>query len=133
MLVEQECHRRILDSHHSFCINGLFSVFHNQAEFSRTSHYRQYEIGVDQPGEALAALRAEKENLASGIQEVELYGSLIHVFSKGNAETQKQIKEILRRNMIEINYMEEIEPSLEDVFISCMHQNKQGKEEWRTG
>jgi ABC-2 type transport system ATP-binding protein len=90
-----------------------------------TIHGSVFEIGVANPAEALGLLRAAKEDGRLDILAVELYGSLLHVFSNGNARTGKQIKTVLKRNNIKLDYLEEIDPSLEDVFISCMQQNKQ--------
>jgi ABC-2 type transport system ATP-binding protein len=87
-----------------------------------------FEVGVADPALALAVLRTAKEAGRVDILEVELYGSLLHVFSNGNARTEKQIKTELKRNNIKIDYLEEIDPSLEDVFISCMQQSKQIEE-----
>ena len=89
---------------------------------------RVIEIGVDQPGEALLVLRRIQSEQRKLIDEVELYGSLLHVFSDAKPNTKRKINEILKRNNIQVNYMEEINPSLEDVFIACMNQNKQSKE-----
>lgn len=84
-----------------------------------------FEVGVMDPAKALQVLR---EAIAAGkldVEEVELYGALLHLVSKGNARTEKQIRNELKRNHIKIDYFEEIEPSLEDVFISCMQKNRQ--------
>lgn len=83
------------------------------------------EVGVAEPANALAVLRQAKEENRLDVLEVELYGSLLHVFSNGNSRTERQIRAELKRNKIKIDYLEEIDPSLEDVFISCMQQNKQ--------
>jgi ABC-2 type transport system ATP-binding protein len=87
-----------------------------------------FEVGVAEPAKALVVLREAKDESRLDILEVELYGSLLHVFSNGNARTEKQIRAELKRNKIKIDYLEEIDPSLEDVFISCMQQNKQIEE-----
>ena len=91
-----------------------------------------FEIGAGNPGKALVLLKAEQGEPAGLINEVELYGSLLHLFTDSKGNPEKHVKEILKRNNITVNYMEEIDPSLEDVFISCMNQNKQSKKEWRT-
>jgi ABC-2 type transport system ATP-binding protein len=116
----EHCHRL------AFIQDGRVIAYGSPEEIKQdTIRGSVFEIGVDTPGEALSAIRLEKDESQGTIREVELYGSLIHVFGQGKAETERQVKEILDRNQIQVNYMEEIDPSLEDVFISCMHQNKQ--------
>ena len=54
------------------------------------------------------------------IQEVELYGSLVHVVASDLKKSQRGIERELRRADIRVEHAEIIEPSLEDVFISAM-------------
>lgn len=61
----------------------------------------------------LKILRAA--NLA---QEVELYGSLVHVVAPEIAP--KKIKKMLEKEKIDVEEMAIIEASLEDVFIASM-------------
>jgi ABC-2 type transport system ATP-binding protein len=83
------------------------------------------EIEVSDPGAALQILRSAKEAGKLDAVEIELYGALLHVFSNGNERIEKQIRDILKRGRISVEYLEKIDPSLEDVFIACMNQNKQ--------
>lgn len=84
-----------------------------------------YEVSVSDVGAALEVLQAAGEQGKLGGAEVELYGSLLHVFSNGGEKVEKNLRDVLKRSKIIIDYLEEIDPSLEDVFISCMNQNKQ--------
>ena len=71
------------------------------------------EIDCDQPPQALKALR-ELGNL----EEVALYGRLIHVVVADVATQQPQIAQKLQSTGIAVNSIIAIPPSLEDVFIS---------------
>jgi ABC-2 type transport system ATP-binding protein len=87
-----------------------------------------FEVGVADPAAALTLLREAKDQNRVDILDVELYGSMLHVFSNGNTRVEKQIRDEFKRSKIKIGYLAEIDPSLEDVFISCMQQNKQVEE-----
>ena len=69
---------------------------------------------------AVKVLRNAKETNSLPIEEVELYGSLIHVVAPNMDQNQNTIKKVLNEEGININQMSIIEPSLEDVFISAM-------------
>jgi ABC-2 type transport system ATP-binding protein len=69
---------------------------------------------------AVKALRGAKRAGRLPLEEVELYGSLVHVVAPEMEEHLKAIAAELQRADIEIDQMEIIEPSLEDVFIACM-------------
>ena len=71
------------------------------------------EIDCDPPGRALEILR-QLEHL----DEVALYGTLIHVVSENLAKQQPVIQAALEQAQIEIRSMTIIPPSLEDVFIA---------------
>jgi ABC-2 type transport system ATP-binding protein len=54
------------------------------------------------------------------LEEVELYGSLVHVIAPEMKKHQKAIASELHRAKVDPGQMAIIEPSLEDVFIACM-------------
>ena len=54
------------------------------------------------------------------IEEVELYGSLVHVVAPDIKTHQRAIEKELRNAKIRVENLAIIEPSLEDVFISSM-------------
>jgi len=75
------------------------------------------------PSDAVAAVRVLREAQEVGslpIQEIELYGSLVHVVASEMKKHQRDIERTLRRAGIRVLHAELIEPSLEDVFISAM-------------
>ena len=73
----------------------------------------------DAPG-AVKVLRAAQASHSLPIEEVELYGALVHVVAPNIKKHQRSIEHELHRAGIRIGHMTIIEPSLEDVFISAM-------------
>ena len=78
------------------------------------------EIAPSDAVKAVKVLRAAQEAGALPIEEVELYGSLVHVAAPDMKKHQATIKKVLEDAGISIGQMAVIEPSLEDVFISAM-------------
>jgi ABC-2 type transport system ATP-binding protein len=75
------------------------------------------------PSDAVAAvevLRAARDAGQLPIDEVELYGSLVHAVAPDMQRRQIEIAAVLRDSGISPGQMSIIEPSLEDVFIACM-------------
>ena len=73
----------------------------------------------DTPG-AVEVLRAARESGRLPLDEVALYGPLVHVTGPKIELHKEAIATELRRAGIEPGEMAVIEPSLEDVFIACM-------------
>ncbi|MEA3338871.1 MAG: ABC transporter ATP-binding protein [Chloroflexota bacterium] len=71
------------------------------------------EIDCAQPDAAISALRQ-----MGLFEEVALYGALIHVVAEGIEEHKPRIAQALAEANIEVQAMDVIAPSLEDVFIS---------------
>ena len=78
------------------------------------------EIAPSNAVGSVKALRSVQESGALPIEEVELYGSLVHVVAPDMNQHQGSIEEILKEAGIGVEHMSIIEPSLEDVFISAM-------------
>jgi ABC-2 type transport system ATP-binding protein len=66
------------------------------------------------------ALRAARQSGDLAIQDVALYGSLVHVVAPDVEKLESTISGKLKEANIEVEHMEVIEPSLEDVFVACM-------------
>jgi len=81
---------------------------------------RVLEIGCSEPERALALLRSKIETGALSYGEVSLYGALIHVASADIQRLRSEIMEIMEGEGIELQHLDVIEPSLEDVFIASM-------------
>ena len=71
------------------------------------------EIDCTQPDKAIGILR--RMNL---FEEVALYGALIHVVAEGIMEQKPRIAQVLAEAEVQVQVMDIIVPSLEDVFIS---------------
>ena len=78
------------------------------------------EIEPSNAIQSIKVLRAVQESQKLPIEEVELYGSLVHVVASDIEQYQQEIVKELRQAGIEPGPMAVIEPSLEDVFITCM-------------
>ena len=78
------------------------------------------EIAPSNAVGAVRVLRAAQESGALPIEEVELYGSLVHVVAPGMKKQKAAISKVLEEAGISAGEMAIIEPSLEDVFISAM-------------
>jgi len=78
------------------------------------------EIEPSNAASAVSVLRNAQQAGILDIDEVELYGSLVHVVALEMEKSKIEIAAELRKANITITHMQVIEPSLEDVFISCM-------------
>ncbi len=78
------------------------------------------EIACSDAVGAVRALRAARERGSLPLEDVALYGALVHVVAPDVGRQRKMIGETLRKAGIESAQMALIEPSLEDVFIAAM-------------
>lgn len=62
----------------------------------------------------------------AGVQEVAVYGSLLHVVVEPSVERPAQLREALERRGVAVRRIEAVRPSLEDVFISALGSAAQG-------
>jgi ABC-2 type transport system ATP-binding protein len=88
------------------------------------------EIDCDQPDTAIGILRHFTSPPLGGTEggrplfdEVALYGALIHVVAENLAEHKPQIAQALAEADIQVQAMDIIAPSLEDVFIANVRGN----------
>ena len=111
----EHCHRL------AFIQRGRLIAHGSPAEIkAEMMHGEVLEIAPSDPIAAVKALRAAREAGALPIDEVELYGSLLHVVAPEMALRREAIAGELARAGIQPGQMSIIEPSLEDVFIACM-------------
>jgi ABC-2 type transport system ATP-binding protein len=75
---------------------------------------------------AVRLLQAAKNRRELPLNEVELYGSLIHVIAPEMKRVKGQIEAMLKEAGIDPGPSEVIEPSLEDVFIAAMKEDPDG-------
>jgi hypothetical protein len=78
------------------------------------------EISPSDPSKAISILEEAKQAGKLRVDDVELYGALVHVFSQDMKKREKEIKSLLGKKDIQVTHTAIIEPSLEDVFIACM-------------
>jgi ABC-2 type transport system ATP-binding protein len=113
----EHCHRL------AFIQDGKIIAYGAPDEIKDKTLNRQVlEISPSEPGKAIIVLEEAKQSGKLHIDEVELYGSLVHVFSQDMKKREKEIKSLLGKKNIEVTHSAIIEPSLEDVFIACMKE-----------
>ena len=111
----EHCHRL------AFIQRGKIIAYGSPAEIkSEMMRGQVLEIAPSDAVAAVKVLRAAQESGSLPIQEVELYGSLVHVVAPKMKKQQQAIEHELRQAGIHIDHADIIEPSLEDVFISAM-------------
>ncbi|MEW5828492.1 MAG: ABC transporter ATP-binding protein [Chloroflexota bacterium] len=111
----EHCHRL------AFIQRGRIIAYGSPAEIK--SGMMRGQVLEIAPSDAVAAvklLRAAQESGSLPIEEVELYGSLVHIVAPDMKRQQHAIENALRRAGIRTGHAGIIEPSLEDVFISAM-------------
>jgi len=111
----EHCHRL------AFIQRGKIIAYGSPAEIkSEMMRGQVLEIVPSDAVEAVKVLRAAQESGSLPIEEVELYGSLVHIVAPDMKKQQRSIQRELRRAGIRTEHADIIEPSLEDVFISAM-------------
>ncbi|MGD2143884.1 MAG: ABC transporter ATP-binding protein [Anaerolineae bacterium] len=78
------------------------------------------EINSDNTARAMQVLRAASEEGRLPLDEVTMYGPLVHVTGSELEQHRDAIAAELRQANVELREISVIEPSLEDVFIECM-------------
>ena len=78
------------------------------------------EIAPTDTPKAVKVLRAARDSGRLPLEEIAMYGALVHVVAQNMKQHQEAIAAELRRADVEPGNMAIIEPSLEDVFIACM-------------
>jgi len=105
----------------SFIQRGRIIAYGSPAEIkSEMMRGQVLEIAPSDAVDAVKTLRAAQESGALPIEEVELYGSLVHVVAPEMKKHKGAIAGVLKNAGIDAGKMAIIEPSLEDVFISAM-------------
>ena len=80
------------------------------------------EIEPTNTTQAYKLLKTAQVNQTIPLEEVELYGSFIHLVAPDIKHHKKAIKRLLKNNGIQIKYKSLVDPSLEDIFISSMNK-----------
>jgi ABC-2 type transport system ATP-binding protein len=111
----EHCHRL------AFIQHGKIIAYGSPQEIKREKMVGQV-LEID-PSDAVKTMQLLRTLQASGdleVDEVELYGSLVHVIAPDVETHQPAIAEQLTEAGIDPGLMSVIEPSLEDVFIASM-------------
>ena len=109
----EHCH------HLCFIQRGKIIADGSPAEIkSRIMQGQVLEISSSDAIKTLKTLRTAQEELS--LNEIELYGALVHVVAPEITKKQRKIKKLLKKENIHIDDMAVIEASLEDVFIASM-------------
>ncbi|MGW8249313.1 MAG: ATP-binding cassette domain-containing protein [Anaerolineales bacterium] len=87
-------------------------------------HSQVLEIEPSDAAQAVKVLRQAQVAQRLDLQEVELYGSLVHIVSPEIGKIKRKVARELRKNGLDPGKMNIIEPSLEDVFIASMREAK---------
>ena len=110
----EHCHRL------AFIQRGKLIAYGSPEEIKRDKMRGQVlEIDCTQPDMAIGVLRE-----MGSFEEVALYGAQIHVVAGGIESHMPRIAQALREAGVEVHTMDVIAPSLEDVFISSVRNNK---------
>ena len=113
----EHCHRL------AFIQEGQIIAYGAPEEIKqKTMHGQVLEISPSNPADTVAILETEQQIGKLSIDDVELYGSMVHVFSQDIEKQEKKIISLLSKNKIDIYHKALIDPSLEDVFIACMRE-----------
>jgi ABC-2 type transport system ATP-binding protein len=111
----ERCHRL------AFIQHGKLIAAGTPAEIKHATMRGQVlEITPDDAARAVKVLRTAQEQGRLPIDEVALYGSLVHVVASGIDRLREPIELELKRAGIQSSSMAVIAPSLEDVFIASM-------------
>jgi ABC-2 type transport system ATP-binding protein len=111
----EHCHRL------AFIQRGHIIAYGSPAEIkSDMMHGQVLEIETSDAVETVKILREAQTSGSLPLEEIELYGSLVHVVAPDMRKHERAISAELRRAGVRPGRMSVIEPSLEDVFISCM-------------
>lgn len=111
----EHCHRL------AFIQRGRIIAYGSPAEIKRKMMKGQVlEIAPSDAAKTVKVLRAAQQSGQINLEEIELYGSLVHVVAPDIQKSQDAIASELHTAKINPGEMTIIEPSLEDVFIACM-------------
>jgi ABC-2 type transport system ATP-binding protein len=113
----EHCHRL------AFIQKGKIIAYGSPSEIKRSKMKGQVlEITPSDPTKTVRVLQTEKNLGNLPIEEIELYGSNVHVVAPNITSIKNNIIDKLTQAEIDPGQMTIVEPSLEDVFIACMKE-----------
>jgi len=111
----EHCHRL------AFIQRGEIIAYGTPSEIKKeNTHGTVLEIEPTNTIQAFEILKKAQTDQTIPLEEVELYGTFIHLVAPDIKNYQKDVKHLLKQAKIKIKYKSLIEPSLEDIFISSM-------------
>jgi ABC-2 type transport system ATP-binding protein len=106
----EHCHRL------AFIQHGRLIAYGTPEEIKRDKmHGQVLEIDCARPEAAMSVLRQME-----GFEDVALYGTLIHVVAEDAASSKPRIAQALAEAGVQVQAIDAVAPSLEDVFISSV-------------
>ncbi len=111
----ENCHRLAFIQHGKLIAYGTSQEIKNKMMRGEV-----LELEPSDAPQCVRVLRAAQADHTLPIEEVELYGALVHVVAPDIKKHQRAIENELRRAGIRADHISIIEPSLEDIFISAM-------------
>lgn len=104
-----------------FISGGRLVALDSVSELKRTQMRGQVlEINVSDPEKAVRILKSAQQNNQIPFDEVALYGAQIHAVVPNAEEYKDVIQRLLIKENIQVNSIEWVAPTLEDVFISSV-------------
>jgi ABC-2 type transport system ATP-binding protein len=104
-----------------FISRGRLVALDSPARLKETQMRGQVlEINVNLPDRAMRRLKAAQVSSRLPSGEVALYGAQIHIVVPDAEAFKRPIRELLEEEGVQVNAVEWIEPTLEDVFISAV-------------
>jgi len=84
--------------------------------------YSVFEVRCSNPVDAMELLRAQ-----TWVAETSIFGSSFHASTLDEPDAQKKIRQLLAKELITTDHIEQIIPSLEDVFIHRIAEEDERK------
>ena len=107
----EHCHRLAFIQRGEIIARGSPSEIKKQ-----TMPGKVLEVNSPRPLKLITAIKKEEHPEMSA----ELYGAMIHVVTPKPRKTTRTLKELSKAKKITIDSITQVEPTLEDVFITCM-------------
>ncbi len=117
----EHCHRLAFIQHGEIIAQGTPSTIKSEAMTGDV-----LEIDTTSPEDLIKLIYEARDNGDTRSLNAELYGSQIHVITTQPKHHTKYLRTLAKSAGIKITSISEIEPSLEDVFISCMRDSTTG-------
>ncbi len=111
----ERCHRMAFIQHGEFIAMGTQVEIMDSMKIGRV-----LELSPSDPVRALRSLQALQIKGTLQVEEIALYGSMIHVLAKDINTQSTQIYKALLSAGVDPGERRIISPSLEDLFIACM-------------